>query len=133
MATERKETIVTNRAKDPNASGANKRASTSVPAILISWDKPWPVIKVRTLDINLPDARGRRESCREFCGMAAGETMACLNTPWGNWNPISYGFGTTRCCCGARLKSNQANRKGKVRVVQVSCRLGTGLVQEEPL
>src|ERR1700680_1867763 len=99
--------MVTNRAKDPNASGANKRASTSVPAILISCDKPLPVIKVRTLDINLPDARGRRESFRAFCGMAAGETMVGLNTLRGNWNPLSYGFGTTRCCCCARLKQSR--------------------------
>src|ERR1700732_503685 len=61
--------------------------------------------------------------------MAAGETMARLNTPRGNWNPISYGFGTARCCCGARLTSNrqiERERSGWYR-------FRTGLVQEEPL
>ena len=78
------ETKVTNSAKDPNASGAKRRASTSVPSRLTAWANPLPVIKVRTCEMNLPDDLGKRES---RCGpwvLTSGWVIVVLDTGVGN-------------------------------------------------
>jgi hypothetical protein len=59
--TEKKDTIVMNRARDPNASGAKRRASNNVPTTFTTCANPFPVISVRTWEINFPEVRGNWE------------------------------------------------------------------------